>query len=71
VPLGLTEPFASDPSKSKQWTAFVKRGRLRISVPSLPEVVERLHTFLWPPATAARDRQRFGATWRHSHCLWE
>jgi predicted nucleotidyltransferase component of viral defense system len=71
VPLGLTAPFAADASKSKQWTGFVKRGRLRVTVPPLVDVVTRLHTFLWPPAEAARDRRRFDGKWLHGSGRWE
>jgi predicted nucleotidyltransferase component of viral defense system len=70
VPLGLTEPFAADASKSKQWTAFVMRGRLRVTAPSLAEIVTRLHSFLWPPAKAARDQRRFDGKWLHGSSAW-
>jgi predicted nucleotidyltransferase component of viral defense system len=70
VPLGLTEAFAADASKAKQWTAFVKRGRLRVTVPPLTEVLKRLYTFLWPPAEAARERRKLGSHWRHDSAAW-
>lgn len=71
VPLGLTAGFANDPSKAKQWAAFVNRGRLRLTAPSLVEVVERLFPFLWPAADAARERREFRGRWRRGGSAWE
>ncbi|MFZ5607518.1 MAG: nucleotidyl transferase AbiEii/AbiGii toxin family protein [Pseudomonadota bacterium] len=40
LPVGLTEAFASDSAKQKQWRAFLERGRLE--APGLAEVVAEL-----------------------------
>ena len=63
TPLALTDGFARDSAKVTQWNAFVKRGRLRIDVSSLGEVVSRLAAFLWPVAGAAEARRPFRDRW--------
>lgn len=40
MPVGLTEAFASDNAKQKQWRAFLESGRLE--APGLAEVVAEL-----------------------------
>lgn len=40
MPVGLTEAFASDNAKQRQWRAFLERGRLE--APGLAEVVAEL-----------------------------
>lgn len=52
VPLGLTGEFARDPSKVKQWSAFLTRHRLE--APPLDVVVSELRNFLDQPLAAAR-----------------
>jgi len=51
-PLALTADFARDPSKSKQWIAFLKKGMLAETPPPFASVVELLQAFLMPPTTA-------------------
>lgn len=63
TPVALSDAFAADPGKARQWTAFVRRGRLRIAAPPLTQVVQDLRTFLWPAAEAARDRRSFARRW--------
>jgi hypothetical protein len=70
TPAALTDAFAGDSTKAKQWVAFVKRGRLRMTVPSLREVVRRLHAFVWPPTEVAREHRQFQAQWRRDRRAW-
>ena len=56
VPLALSDSFANDPMKRRQWQAFAKRGRLRLPTTSFAAVVEANRTFLMP----AVDRSRGG-----------
>ncbi len=45
-PIALTELFANDSSKTLQWNAFRRKGKL--AAPELPEVMARLSEFLLP-----------------------
>jgi predicted nucleotidyltransferase component of viral defense system len=47
-PVALTPAFATDPAKMKQWTAFVKRGRLDAGGITLEQVCMFLSAFLMP-----------------------
>jgi hypothetical protein len=51
-PDALTEAFANDQTKTKQWAAFVQD--VAIDPGSLANVVEALAAFLMPHAEAAR-----------------
>jgi hypothetical protein len=46
LPMGLSEQFAGDPQKLKQWAAFVERNKLKAA--SLSEVVHELRTTFTP-----------------------
>ena len=54
APVALTQPFAFDSSKQRQWAAFVRD--LAIGVPALETVVTDLAAFLMPNAQRARER---------------
>lgn len=45
-PIALTDLFANDSSKTLQWNAFRRKGKL--AAPELPEVMARLSEFLLP-----------------------
>lgn len=59
VPVGLSDEFASDAQKTKQWLAFLRKNAI---VPRpLQEIVVDLRAFLLPvlmPDSAARHRKR-------------
>lgn len=54
APLALTQAFAFDSGKQRQWAAFVHD--LAIDIPALETVVTDLAEFLMPNAQRARDR---------------
>ena len=54
APLALTQAFAFDSGKQRQWAAFVRD--LAIDIPALETVVTDLAEFLMPNAQCARDR---------------
>lgn len=54
APLALTQAFAFDSGKQRQWAAFVRD--LAIDIPALETVVTDLAEFLMPNAQRARDR---------------
>lgn len=51
VPIGLSDEFANDPLKEKQWNAFLRKNS--IAPKPLIEVVTDLRDFLMPVLTAA------------------
>ncbi|PCJ54818.1 MAG: hypothetical protein COA70_03755 [Planctomycetota bacterium] len=51
-PLALTNTFANDKDKLAQWQAFVRKNDL--NAPPLPEVIRKLHGYLWPHLQAAQ-----------------
>ena len=52
LPLALSEEFSSDATKQRQYQAFIKRGRLKLSDTSLEKVVTALQGFLGPVLSA-------------------
>lgn len=52
MPLGLTEAFARDPAKQRQWQAFL--GRNRLHAPALEQVVADVRDLVALPLTLAR-----------------
>jgi hypothetical protein len=47
-PVALTSEFSTDPGKTTQWRAFLRRGRLVAGEPELVEVIDFLAGFLLP-----------------------
>ena len=62
-PVALTEDFARDDSKQKQWKAFVRRSGLEKRVGELSEVVVELSRFVLPPLSATSRGSVFGGAW--------
>lgn len=56
LPLGLTDAFALNEAKRRQWDAFVRRNRLQ--APALGVVVKELGDFARVPLARARGGQR-------------
>jgi len=62
MPLALTNEFADDPQKRRQWEAFV--GRIRgADRTELPDVIDALRAFLWPVLQAAANGLRWPRQW--------
>jgi hypothetical protein len=61
LPFGITEGFAHDAQKVKQWQAFQQKNR--IEAPSLIEVIELLADFMLPVIEAASANRSFAAQW--------
>ena len=51
-PLGLTDPFATDSGKQRQWQAFLRKNRLE--APELADVIRELRVALAQPLDIAR-----------------
>jgi hypothetical protein len=52
-PPGLTEAYSSDPARSLQWRAFVRRSRFSEQKEDLKQLVEEVRRFAVPLLTAA------------------
>lgn len=63
TPVGLTETFARDDGKQKQWRAFLNRSGLA-HAGALEEVIDQLAAFLSPPLERAAAGETFGVSWR-------
>jgi len=62
-PPAMTEDFAKDPTKVRQWEAFLSRNRLTIDQQKFTCVIEDLNSFLMPPLSALANGHRFSKIW--------
>jgi predicted nucleotidyltransferase component of viral defense system len=62
-PLALTEAFATDAQKTRQWAAFLKKGKLEPSGFTLAEVCDFLNQFLMPVSSAIAADTPFEKQW--------
>jgi predicted nucleotidyltransferase component of viral defense system len=64
IPIGLTDAFALDELKTKQWRAFLGRsGTAHITI-GLPELMAEVRPFLMPAIEAARTGAQFASAWK-------
>ena len=63
-PIALTDAFANDETKQKQWQAFRKRSGVAQKAGDLNAVIAELAAFLGPPLAAAGSGQHFPLLWR-------
>jgi predicted nucleotidyltransferase component of viral defense system len=63
-PVALTEAFAKDDTKQKQWQAFRKRSGVGEKVGDLQEIVAEIAAFLGHPLAAAAERREFSLVWK-------
>lgn len=69
LPAGLTDAFALDASRQKQWVAFLRRSRFKTAPAELRSIVQALREFLEPPLSAAASGRVFASAWRPGD-LW-
>lgn len=62
APLGLTDEFALDDQKTKQWQAFLRKNSLELR--PLTTVIETLREFLLPVLSALAAGGGFDRKWR-------
>jgi len=62
-PVGLTDAFSSDPARSVQWRAFVRRSRLG-SEWELKKIVEQVQLFASTPLAAVAEERPFDLNWQ-------
>jgi hypothetical protein len=63
APTALTEEFARNPDKGRQWRAFLSRSRLDAGGMDLAQIIQEIGLFLMKPLSAAADGQAFEETW--------
>ena len=62
-PLALTEDFYDTAAKQVQWSAFLRKGRLKIQEKDFKKVVLLWRSFLMPPTVALVEKHAFEAKW--------
>lgn len=72
TPSGLSSEFGSDHQKNRQWSAFLRKGRLLSTSrsPPLQEVCQSLEQFLMRPTAALIHSRAFSEHW-HPGGPWE
>jgi hypothetical protein len=68
VPVALASEFATNTAKTRQWQAFLSKGRLPDQ--SLADVVSVLHGLLWPPIHAITRSDAFTLKWHPQPQEW-
>lgn len=63
LPIALSEAFARDGVKQRQWQAFLERSLGGENSPSLLEVIQSLHIFTEPPFEALLQSRPFKKFW--------
>ena len=63
TPFGLSSEFYQDVIKNTQWSAFVRKGMLAASPPTLEDICLSLEAFLLPPTQALIRDDEFRANW--------
>ena len=63
IPIVLSESFAENPDKSRQWQAFLQRTGLEERGAELSQVITELQLFLIPPILAASKGEALTQSW--------
>ena len=70
VPFGLTAQFTGDAMKRQQWTAFLRKSRVRAELPPFEEIVASLVQFLMPAVDESRNQTGRAAHWDPALRRW-
>jgi len=62
-PDGLSQNFAGDQAKQRQWAAFVRREPLLIAAPNLGETINEIAAFVMPTSEAVATGGQFNLRW--------
>lgn len=62
-PAGLSASFSTDPARTVQWRAFVRRSRFIDEAGQLERLVTEIRRFACPLLAAASAEKRFHASW--------
>ncbi len=63
-PVCFTDPFAKNPAKQTQWSAFVRRSHLANAPPEFSGVIEHVRSFLQPLVFVLVERNESPGHWR-------
>lgn len=69
-PFALTEEFATDSDKQKQWQAFLRRTQIQPAI-DLETIIAALEKFLLPPASALVSETAFLQKWMPGENCWK
>lgn len=64
IPIGLSDEFAQDDAKGRQWNAFISKNQLDANGADLASVIADLRNFLLPPLLAAAKDENLHSTWQ-------
>lgn len=67
-PLALTNAFADDSAKQRQWHAFLDKNRIEAA--ALADTVSLLQALLWSPTQVAATATAATATWMPGLSRW-
>lgn len=70
VPVGLSTEWAGTANQERTWRGFLRRSGLEPPENAFADVVDRLQTFLLPPAAAARERTALDKHWPAGGPAW-
>lgn len=59
LPEGLTQGFAAEPERQRQWLAFLRRSSAEQEQADFAQVVQKVREFVWPPLQAASSSSSF------------
>jgi len=63
MPVALSEEFAQNTMKLRQWQAFVRRGRFKLVEPDWSVVIRVVRDFLMPVVTVTAARRQLSDHW--------
>lgn len=63
IPLGLSNAFAEDSGKARQWSAFVGREPLLLRPANFPVAISGIAEFVLPPLQASTSGESFERRW--------
>lgn len=66
IPLALSDEFANNVAKNKQWVAFINRNSLDSFDYDFPQLITTLREFLLKPLQAAVAEQSFKSKWTYN-----
>lgn len=63
IPIALSEEFATDEHKNRQWNAFLARSQLEGSPIKLSRIIDELRIFLMPVVNSLATAEDFNRSW--------
>ena len=63
IPISLTADFGDDPTKIKQWKAFLSKSKLDVEAECLNEICNTLQEFLMPLVVSISNQIKLNQNW--------